>query len=149
MVGAVFTMFEKGWFSMNSSDVHIFLCTNCVPNASRLPRQWQQNGARVRLKEFPCSGKVDGQYVMRALEGGAGGLCVVTCPHGECHLAEGNRRADVRVRTTKKLLSEIGMDPDRLQLIHYFGNDSEGLRELMNKAVSRLNTLCADPRNAA
>ena len=90
---------------------------------------------------------------MRALEAGADGLCVVTCEHGECQLAEGNRRADVRIQTAKNLLSEIGMEPARLQLIKYSddgtGNGSESLRQLMDQAVSRLKHVCEDPRNAA
>jgi F420-non-reducing hydrogenase iron-sulfur subunit len=125
---------------MISSDVHIFVCTNCVPNVSRLPRQWRQGDTMVRLQELPCSGKVDGQYVMHALEGGAKGVCVVTCPRGACQLAEGNRRADIRVRTARKLLGEIGLETERLQLVNYTGNGngSDGLRKLMRDAVDRL-----------
>jgi coenzyme F420-reducing hydrogenase delta subunit len=137
---------------MKPSDVHIFVCTNCVPNASRLPRQWKQGDTAVRLQEFPCSGKVDGQYVMRALEGGAKGLCVVTCANGECRLAEGNRRADIRVQTAKKLLSEIGMEPERLQLVNYEGNGngngSDTLRKLMRDAVDRLSHTGESPLGA-
>ena len=138
---------------MKSSDVHVFVCTNCVPHVSTLPRQWRQGDTAVRLQEFPCSGKVDGQYVMRALEGGAKGLCVVTCPNGECRLAEGNRRADVRVQTAKRLLSEIGMAPERLQLVQYEGNgnghSTETLRKLMKEAVERLECTGESPLRVA
>ena len=76
-----------------SPDVIVYVCTNCIPQGGRLPRQWLQGGARVRVHEIPCSGKMDGQYLFHALEGGARGICVVACPKGECHLAQGNYRA--------------------------------------------------------
>ena len=45
-----------------SPDVVVYVCTNCIPQGGRLPRQWDQDGAKVLVREVPCSGKVDGQY---------------------------------------------------------------------------------------
>ena len=86
--------------------------------AGRLPRQWKQDGARILVREVPCSGKMDGQYLFHALEGGGARLCVVACPKGECHLAQGNYRAEIRVRTVQRLLAEIGLEPERAELVH-------------------------------
>ena len=69
-----------------SPDVVVYVCTNCIPQGGRLPRQWDQDGAKVLVREVPCSGKMDGQYLFHALEGGGRGICVVACPKGECHL---------------------------------------------------------------
>ncbi len=73
-------------------DVVVYVCCNCIPQGKRLPRQWTQQGAHVLVREVPCSGKMDAQYLMHAIEGGVRGLCVVACPKGECHLAQGNIR---------------------------------------------------------
>ena len=93
-----------------------------------------QGDLTVRLKEFPCSGKVDGQYMMHSLERGVRGICLVTCPEGECRLAEGNLRASVRVQTAKRLMAEAGLEPERLELLPYSGG--EGPPEILNKLVS-------------
>ena len=61
--------------------------------AARPPGTWL---ARVLVREVPCSGKMDGQYLLHAMEGRGRGLCVVACPKGECHLAQGNYRAETR-----------------------------------------------------
>ena len=121
-------------------DVIIYLCKNCIPGGRYAPVQWNENGLHVRIKEIPCSGKIDAQYILHALEGGLRGVCVVTCPHGECTLAQGNYRAEVRVRTVQRLLEEIGLDPFRAQLINCAPDETvERLRGLITGAVHRFS----------
>ena len=77
-------------------DVIVYLCKNCIPGGRYAPVQWTDAGLHIRVKEMPCSGKIDAQYMLHALEGGLLGVCVVTCPHGDCTLAQGNYRAEVQ-----------------------------------------------------
>ena len=129
-----------------SFDVILFICSNCVAEDGRLPRQWTQDGARVILREVPCSGKMDGQYLLNALEGGAQGLCVVACPKGQCQLAQGNYRAEMRIGTIRLLLSEIGLEPERAELVHCSGDDPpERLEQLARDAVGRICALGVSP----
>jgi len=123
-------------------DVFVYVCVNCVPAGGRLPRQWQQDGARVLVREVPCSGKIDGQYLFHALEGGGRGLCVVTCPKGECRLVQGNYRAEIRLRTAQRLLAEIGLEPERVELLHYSAADSfVRFEQVVREAVARICAL--------
>jgi F420-non-reducing hydrogenase iron-sulfur subunit len=127
-----------------SPDVIVFICCNCIAGGARLPRQWRQDGAYVLVREVPCSGKMDGQYLLHAFEGGSRGLCVVACPKGECHLAQGNYRAEVRVSTMQRLLAEIGLESGRVELLHVSPNDPpETLEPLVRDAVQRVNALGA------
>jgi F420-non-reducing hydrogenase iron-sulfur subunit len=131
-------------------EVAVYLCSNCIPQGSRLPRQWTQQGAHVLVREVPCSGKMDGQYLMHGLEGGERGLCVVACPKGDCHLAQGNYRAAVRLETVRRLLSEIGLEPERAELVHCSPQDSsEHLEQLVRGAVDRICACGASPLRAA
>jgi len=94
------------------------------------------------VHEIPCSGKVDTQYLMHALEGGGRGICIVACPEGACHLAQGNYRAEIRIGAVKRLLGEIGMEPERAELVHGSPDDPPArLRQLVDDAVSRLCSL--------
>jgi F420-non-reducing hydrogenase iron-sulfur subunit len=130
----------------HAPDVIVYICTNCLPAGAHLPRQWSQSGAHVLVREMPCSGKMDGQYLLHAMEGGVRGLCVVACPEGECRLAEGNYRAEIRVRTLQRLLGEIGMEPDRAVLIHASPDDSpERFQRVVRDAVEQLCLLGASP----
>lgn len=131
-------------------DVVVYVCANCLPQSGHLPRQWRQDGARVLVREVPCSGKMDGQYLLHALEGGGRGLCVVACPKGECHLAQGNYRAEIRVRTVQRLLDEIGLEPERAQLLHFSPDDPPGeLEQCVRDAVERICALGESPLHAA
>jgi coenzyme F420-reducing hydrogenase delta subunit len=122
-----------------SPDVIVYICCNCIAKETHLPRQWQQDGARVLVREVPCSGKMDSQYFMHAFEGGGRGLCVVACPKGECHLAQGNYRAEMRVRTVQRLLAEIGIEPERAELLHVSPNDPpDRVGQLVRDAVQRV-----------
>ena len=95
---------------------------------------------------MPCSGKIDVQYLFHALEAGVNGVCVVTCPEGECQRAQGNFRADVRVRTVRRLLSEIGCEPERVELVRCaVGDSSEQFEQRIRDAVERIAALGKSP----
>jgi F420-non-reducing hydrogenase iron-sulfur subunit len=131
---------------MTAPDVIVYVCNNCIPAAGRLPRQWKQDDAWVLVREVPCSGKMDGQYLLHAIEGGGRGLCVVTCPQGECHLAQGNYRAEIRVRTVRRLLAEVGVEPERVELIQCRGQESfDEFEQLVRDAVRRICELGPSP----
>ncbi|MHB8899980.1 MAG: hydrogenase iron-sulfur subunit [Thermoguttaceae bacterium] len=133
-----------------SPGVVVYVCTNSIPPGKRLPRQWEQEGAHVLVCEVPCSGKMDGQYLFHALEGGTRGVCVVACPKGRCHLAQGNYRAEIRVRTVQRLLKEIGLEPERAELVHSPGADSpDALEPLIREAVGRICALGESPLREA
>ena len=78
--------------------------------------------------------------MMHSLERGVRGICLVTCPEGECRLAEGNLRASVRVQTAKKLMAEAGLEPERLEILPYTGGNGppEILSALVSEAVTRI-----------
>jgi F420-non-reducing hydrogenase iron-sulfur subunit len=133
-----------------SPDVVVYLCTNCVPQEVNLPRQWNLDGSRILVREVPCSGKMDGQYLLHALEGGARGLCVVACPKGDCRLSQGNYRAEIRIRTVRRLLAEIGLSPERAQLVHFSPVDPPPqLEQLVRGTVERICALGENPLRAA
>lgn len=120
----------------------MYVCYNCMRPGTLLPRQWEQNGLHVQVNEVPCSGKIDVQYLFHAFEGGASGVCVVGCPQGECRLAQGNYRAEIRVQMVQRLLGEIEMNPERIAIVHCSPDDPEGHTEqLLRKSVDQFATL--------
>ena len=71
----------------------------------------------VHIIRVPCSGKVDAIHIMKAFERGADGVYVAGCLEGDCHFKTGNVRAGRRVEYVKKLLDEIGVGEERLEMI--------------------------------
>jgi F420-non-reducing hydrogenase iron-sulfur subunit len=72
----------------------------------------------VRIIKIMCTGKIDAILLLRALEDGADLVYVAGCAMGDCHFLKGNYRAKQWVAYTKKLLKEIGMEPDRVHMHH-------------------------------
>jgi len=100
----------------------------------------------VQVKETPCSGKIDIQYIIKSFEKGVSGLCVVTCPENKCSLAQGNKRAMVRINTVKKLLAEIGLEPGRAELICCEDNMSqEQFKSIIENMVAKLSAFELSP----
>ena len=135
-------------------DIIVYACQSCIPEGESVPRQWKQDGVHVLLREVPCSGKIDAQYLFHALEAGGQGLCVVTCSRGNCSLGQGNYRAEVRVHTVRRLLAEIGLEPERVELLHCDSDDRPGhlgerVDDLVRGAVQRLCTLGESPIRSA
>jgi len=130
----------------DGAEVIVHVCANCVAQGARLACRWDQDGATVLVHEVPCSGKSDLQYLLHALEAGALGICVVACPRGQCQLAEGNYRAEVRIGTLRRLLAEIGIEPERAELLHCSSHDPpDRLEQLVRDAVGRICALGDDP----
>lgn len=94
----------------------------------------------VRVREIPCSGKIDAQYLLHALEGGVHGVCVLTCSKGKCTLTQGNYRAEIRVHTVQRLLKEIGLDPRRAEIINCPDDQSlDKIKIMINDSARRFS----------
>lgn len=132
---------------MSEHDIVIYICHNSLSpgvTAASVGRGVANKaaGLSVAVREVPCSGKTDVVYLLRAFEGGARGVAVITCPLGECRLAEGNYRAQVRIRHIGRLLDEIGLGGERLILLHSAaGAQGADVPALVEQAISRLSAL--------
>ena len=74
-------------------------------------------GPRIRFFPLPCSGRIESLHLLRALETGADKVFVITCPEGACRHQEGNARAKKRAAFAQRLISEFGLEPDRLEFV--------------------------------
>jgi F420-non-reducing hydrogenase iron-sulfur subunit len=81
-----------------------------------------------------CSGRVDPQFVLKALREGADGVMIAGCHPGECHYVEGNIKALRRFILLKKLLAQWGVEEERVQLV--WASASEGI--ILAQAVDRM-----------
>lgn len=70
----------------------------------------------VEFEVVPCSGRIDPRYILKAFESGAQSVYIIGCAKGECLLMEGNLRATRRTEYAGRLLAEVGMNPDSVQI---------------------------------
>ena len=98
--------------------IRIYYCRNAV-EGNVVPAELADLGMRddVALEAVPCGGRVDPRYILKAFEGGAYAVCVLTCPIDHCKLMEGNVRATRRVELAREILGESGIDTNAVQII--------------------------------
>ena len=96
-----------------------FCCNFCAFAAADLAGAMRlQYPPNVRIVRLPCTGKVDAIILMKAFEDGADGVFVAGCLEGQCHYLEGNLRAKKKVAYVKKLLEEVRIEPERIEIFN-------------------------------
>jgi F420-non-reducing hydrogenase iron-sulfur subunit len=94
-----------------------FLCNWCSYRGAELAGTSQMQCApNVRPIRVMCSGRVEPDFILKALEYGADGILVLGCQPGDCHYSEGNYRTMRRIVLLKKMLSQLGIEDGRLRL---------------------------------
>lgn len=93
-----------------------FLCNwCCYAGADLCGVARYQYAPYIRVIRLMCSGRVDMGFVLRAFSNGSDGVFIGGCWPGECHYSTaGNYDALSMVHICKKLLKQIGIDPERL-----------------------------------
>ena len=80
----------------------------------------------IKIIRVMCSGRVDPTFILKAFSLGVDGVFIGGCHPGDCHYIAGNYKARIRIELTKRLLYELGIEPERLRL--EWVSASEGAR---------------------
>ncbi len=123
-----------------------YCCTYCAYTAGDLAGSMRLEYApNVRVVKILCTGKIDAILLLRAFEEGADAVYVAGCAIGDCHFLEGNLRAIQTVRYAKKLLAEIGLEPDRLEFFHIPASAGPLFAQRANEMTARARKLGPNP----
>jgi coenzyme F420-reducing hydrogenase delta subunit len=127
-------------------EITAFYCVYCgymaADSAGALRVQYPANVKFVRL---PCTGKTDIRYLLEAFEQGADGVYVVACPIGNCHHVRGNERGLARLKRAKKILDEIGLGGDRLDMFFMSGSQAYTFTQAVQNMTERIRQLGPNP----
>ena len=127
-----------------------YCCNFCAFAAADLAGAMRiQYPHNVRIIKLPCTGKVDAIHLMKAFEDGADGVFVAGCLEGQCHYLEGNLRAKKRVAYAKRLLGEVGIEPERIEMYNLssaMGGRFAEIVEEMTQKIKELGPANADRR---
>ena len=94
-----------------------FLCNWCSYRAADLAGTSRMGyPATLRDIRIMCTGRLDPTFVLRALEKGADGVLIMGCHPGQCHYQEGNYKAIRRFALLKRMLRQMGVEEERVQL---------------------------------
>jgi len=101
--------------------------------------------ANVKLFRFPCTGKVDAEFILKAFEQGADGVYVVACSIGNCHHIHGNVRATKRVAYARKLIEQVGLEGERLGIYYMSGSQAQAYASAAIEMTERVRKLGPNP----
>ena len=119
-----------------------FCCNFCAFAAADLAGSLRlEYPPNVRIVRLPCTGKTDALYLMKAFEDGADGVFVAGCMEGECHFLEGNLRAKKRVAYVKRLLAEVGIEPERVEMYNLSSAMGGRFAEIVEEMTTRIKEL--------
>ena len=108
--------------------------------------------SNVKVIQVPCTGRVDIIHLLTAIEDGADGVYVAGCLEGECHFLSGNLKARKRVNHVKKVLKEIGVEPERVEMFNLSSGEGPRFAEIAREMNQRIKGLGPSPvkiKNAA
>ena len=127
-------------------EITVFTCIYCAYMAADTAGALRiKYPASIKLVKLPCTGKTDARYLLEAFEQGADGVCVVGCPIGNCHHVNGNVRGRSRVNYTKKLLDEVGLGGERLEMHFISGGMGATFGNIIKRMTERLLALGPNP----
>lgn len=123
------------------SAVIAFVCSSAM-GALELARE---NGLSppegVAVVEVPCSGRVDEVTLLRTLRRGASAVVVVGCIPGNCRYHGGNLQAHREVEKAQDILRQIGLAPERVEMVDVASIQHVKLMTALADAASRAERL--------
>ena len=133
----------------SDSTILAFCCNFCAYAAADLAgARRMQYPPNVRIVHVPCTGKVEVEHFLAALERGIDGILVAGCLEGGCHFVEGNLRAKRRVEATMRTLDEIGLGRERLRMVNLSASEAPTFVARIQEMVETVSRLGPNPLRA-
>lgn len=95
----------------------------------------------VRIVRYPCTGRIDFMFLLKAFEAGADGVIVSGCHPNDCHYTSGNFHARRRWMVFKELAEFVGLDTRRITFSWVSAAEGAKWAELVNEVVEDIREL--------
>jgi F420-non-reducing hydrogenase iron-sulfur subunit len=97
-----------------------------------------QYPTNVRIIRVMCSGRVDPAFVLEAFKSGADAVLIAGCHMpGDCHYIGGNFKANRRIGLLRKVLTEFGIEPERLRLEWISASEGDRFAKVMKEMTAQ------------
>ncbi|MDY1591913.1 MAG: hydrogenase iron-sulfur subunit [Methanofastidiosum sp.] len=134
---------------MNNFEPNIigFVCNWCTYAGADLAGSSRYSyPPNVKLIRLMCSGRVDPAFILETFARGADGVFVGGCHiPTDCHYQQGNFKALKRVTLLKKLISEMGIESERLEIFWISASEGKRFSEVMTSFTEKIRELGPNP----
>jgi F420-non-reducing hydrogenase iron-sulfur subunit len=119
-----------------------FFCNWCTYTAADLAGVSRlKYAANIRVIRLMCSGRVDPQFIVDALTRGADAVLIGGCHPNDCHYVEGNYKCLRRFQMLKRMIVDMGLEPERLRLEWISAAEGEKVKRVVNEMVGQVQKL--------
>jgi len=119
-----------------------FTCNWCSYRAADAAGMGRMKYApNVRLIRLMCSGRMDPQFVLKAIAEGADGVMISGCHPGDCHYIDQNYKTMRRYELLRRTLIQMGLEPGRLNLVWASAAECQILADEITKFVEQVRAL--------
>lgn len=126
-----------------------FCCSNCASSAAQVAEKMQLSlPENVKIIQLPCTGRLDSLHVLKALEAGADGVYIAGCQPDSCQFKHGVEKAEKKVKMVKQILTDIGIEPERVALYHMAAGKAPKFIEAAQEMVAKVKELGPSPLKA-
>ena len=124
-----------------------FLCNWCSYAGADLAGVSRfQYPTNLRVIRVMCSGRVHPAHILEAFKDGADGVLVAGCHiPTDCHYISGNFKAQRRVAMVKKLMEQLGIEPERLRLEWISAAEGDKFAKTIREMTDDLKKLGPSP----
>jgi F420-non-reducing hydrogenase iron-sulfur subunit len=124
-----------------------FLCNWCSYAGADLAGVSRfQYPTNLRIIRVMCSGRVHPAHILEAFKDGADGVLVAGCHiPTDCHYISGNFKAQRRIAMVKKLMEQLGIEPERLRLEWISAAEGDKFAKTIREMTEDLKKLGPSP----
>ena len=95
----------------------------------------------VKIIQIPCTGRVEILHLLKPFEEGADGVYVAGCQEDSCQYVSGIAKAIKRVTHVKKILEELSIEPDRIDVFNLSAGKGQEFVEVAYEMVNKVKEL--------
>ena len=123
-----------------------FLCDCCAYVAADRAGLFRISyPSNIQIIKVMCSGRVDPSFVLYSLSKGFDGVLIAGCHLSECHYEKGNFKARRRIALLKKLIEQMGIEPERVRLEWISAEEGDKFARLVEEMVDEIKKLGPNP----
>ncbi|HIP25352.1 MAG TPA: hydrogenase iron-sulfur subunit [Archaeoglobus profundus] len=127
-------------------NIIVIACNWCTYQAADLAGSLRYSyPPTAKVVRVPCSGRVEPEFILEALINGADGVLIGGCHLGDCHYKEGNYKVQRRFKMLHKVLTELGIEPERVRLEWIAGSEGLKFAEVIKEFDSTIRKLGPNP----
>ncbi|GAI44139.1 unnamed protein product, partial [marine sediment metagenome] len=102
-----------------------FCCQYGLYGTGALASLWRKAKAGIWIAPVLCVAKIETEHILRAFQIGAEGVFIAGCGQEQCAREDTAFWALQRVEKARKILQQIGLEPQRLQAFNLYPSDED------------------------